>query len=313
MNFCLPARCCLCRFSLFVNDEIVIGTSNWVHHLCELLTGVVRENGTISDTLRFQSLMFEGENTYVLCSGFCSQDGQATGCHVECNRIVPDINRMPLIKALTYQYEPLSVQDLRRIRWLHLRWTGFVLRKYRLPAEICRQIAQDCLQQFAITNAILSLDRSPRTRPIQISKSICARFTLFEGLSYMVSFSSNRIDCSGPFESCPAIFVAEDHLGIRRLQEGISPLIQKGRIGIWWRKARPSVPQADVWTKNDVSRSDPHRITIAQCFRASNCVIVVQATRSQRHFGRCLAVHKPFDGIVCKNRIITCIHCKCHC
>lgn len=232
-----------------------------VQVLCEKLTELVRDNGSSSDILRFKSLMFEGENTYSVCSGFCSQDGQATGCHIECSRIVPDVNRMSIIKATRYQYEPLSVQDKRRIHWMHLRWTDFILQKYHLPVEICRQIAQDCLQQFAITNAILSLDTSPSTKPIQISKSMWARFTLFEGLSYVISFTSNRRDCSDPFEPCPAIFVAEDHLGIRRLQEGIGPPAQRGRIGLWWRKARLSVPQADFWTENDVSRSNTHGVT----------------------------------------------------
>lgn len=182
-----------------------------------------------------------------MCDGVCGGNEQAAGCHIECRRLVPDkTRRLALLAAARYSYEPWRAQDDRRRQWLLARWTDVLHHEYRrrygVPRELCSQIAQLSLRHFALANALASLNiRS--TRPVRISKSIWARYTLFEGIWYIASMSNKAgggaahdDDILVVSESEPStVFVAEDHLGIRGLLEGgvgVTSTVKSHR-GIW--------------------------------------------------------------------------------
>lgn len=139
-----------------------------------------------------------------------------------------------------------------------------------VPRELCSQIAQLSLRHFALANALASLN-ARSTRPVRISKSIWARYTLFEGIWYIASMSTKA--SSGAThddnilvvsESEPStVFVAEDHLGIRGLLEGGAGVTStvKSHRGIWWRMAQVPSLTTRLQTQTDVSCSPyPSRV-----------------------------------------------------
>lgn len=224
------------------------------------LTRPVRVDGETSDTLRFEPLLFEGDITYVVCCGVCPRDEQATGCHLDCKQVVPDRTKcLSLINAVRYQYEPPPAQDEQRYQRLLSRWTFLLEQKYRqdrAPRELCRQIAQLSLRHFAIANATLFIDTSPGTKPIRISTTLWARYTVFEGIPYIRSIEHRQNDSEPLTASRPClIFLAEDHLGIRSLVENRGPPCKvKNRAGIWWRMIRSPSLQLSLEVETDVSR-----------------------------------------------------------
>lgn len=218
----------------------------------------MRGNGENSRRLRYRSIILEGSTDYLYCNGHCSPREQAAGCHLECHRFVSDqAKRLSVIKAASYQYKPLKAQDERRRWWLLSRWSCLIQEKYRLPLEVCNQIASECLRQFAITNVLVSLDMARSTMPVRISQTLMARYTVFEGVRYITSISKSMSSSDGistASEALPTVFVAEDHLGIRGFLEGADSASKvEACTGIWWRIARASGSRMRLRTKTDVS------------------------------------------------------------
>ncbi|KUI59960.1 hypothetical protein VP1G_07184 [Cytospora mali] len=228
MRICLPRRCGLCRFGLDDYEEIV----------------VYRENGVIVKGLQYNLVIYDREVTYITCHGACPYDELATGCHLGCAGFVSSNVCSALIKATSYQYEPLPTQDDRRKRWLRFRWSLILHKAFSLPVELGDQIAQFCLRELAITYATLSLRGSHSSDScVNISSNkLWLHYTLFEGSKYVASITSQQHDDHGKavLLSTPGasiLYVAEDHLGIKDLlfAAPTDARISQEQPNIWWR------------------------------------------------------------------------------
>lgn len=266
------------------------------------LTRPVRADGETSGTLRFESLLFDGDITYVECCGVCSQDEQAAACHLDCKQTVPDrTKRLSLINAARYQYEPPPAQDEQRYQWLLSRWAFLLEQKYRqdrAPRELCRQIAQLSLRHFAIANATLFIDTSPSTKPIRISTALWAHYTVFEGIPYIRSLEHRQNDSETLIASGPClIFFAEDHLGIRSLTEDPGPSCKvKGRAGIWWRMIRSPSLQMSLEVETDVSRLRINCVFEIDIRCRAQSFVQQSVTLSRKYYGRSLGLQRRRFG-----------------
>lgn len=208
----------------------------------------------------FRRFMDEEYMFCVECDGCPHHGEQAVACHTECLARIPMESRSAFFEATSYAYQPLQAEDKRRVRWLRSTWCSILSKTYPIPVELCDHIAQYCLQPFAILCGLaFSETRSWHVAPSHISFStkVWARFTLFEGRSYVLSLTNEQPAEHGtgvrlvldPESAHPstAMFVAEDHLGAREVlfaPSSESPTV-KGRPieehhNTWWRSAMDS-------------------------------------------------------------------------
>lgn len=211
-------------------------------------------------------MMYDGDIDYKECCGACAYDESATGCHLECTRFVcsKDVCSA-LIKATSYQYEPLPARDRRRRYWLHSRWSWIISKTFTLPLEVGSQIARYCPRQFAIVYALVSLGSfSTGDSHINISSTIRVRYTVFEGVKYVTSVTDQG--CEDNVEavlhsvptSLPTLYIAEDQLGVRDVL--LAPQGDRGWSDVWWHTLEFSSTDSQLAIVHDVS--SPLIITI---------------------------------------------------
>lgn len=209
---------------------------------------------------------------------FCEESGRclhiankAVACHPECLALVPSESRSAFFEATSYAYQPPQAEDERRVRWLRSTWSSILYGTYPLPMELCEHIAQYCLQPFAVLCGLALWEtRSRHVAPSHVSFSteLWARFTLFEGLSYVLSLTNEqptehdtgangtRARLAFDPESAhrrTAMFIAEDHIGAREVLFAPSPKRPtikgrpiKERQNIWWQSCAVPRPDMDI-------------------------------------------------------------------
>lgn len=230
-----------------------------------MLIDADRNNGDVSGELWFNPVIFDGDIGYFECTGACPFDESATGCHLECARFVAsssNISSAAIIKATSYQYEPLLAHDNRRGRWLRSRWGSIISSTLSLPLELGDQVAQHCLREFAIVYQIISLDTS-RSSDSLISNTtdIWVRYTVFEGVKYVASLTTHRPkgDVHAILLSTPelpsTLCITEDHLGIRDILFASSSDLGASRAqsDIWWRTPQSMSTKSQLQSRTDVS------------------------------------------------------------
>ncbi len=206
-------------------------------------------------------MMDETNMLCVECSR-CSHNGErAVACHPECLALVPSESCSAFLEATSYRYQPPKVEDERRARWLRLRWRSILNDTYCLPVELCDHIAQYCLRTFAVLCGLASwetISRHVAPSHVSFSAKVWARFTLFEGLSYLLFLTNQepttddaRVQLAFDPEFShldTAMFVAEDHLGVREVI--LTPSFKTPTIG-----ERPVKERQNLWWRSLVVRS----------------------------------------------------------
>lgn len=201
------------------------------------------------------------------------QAKQAVACHPECLALVPSESLSAFLEATSYRYQPPEVEDERRVRWLRFTWSSILSKAYPIPMELCDHIAQYCLQPFAILCGLAFWEtRSRYITPSHVSFStkVWVRFTLFEGLRYILSLTNEQTtehDIGVRLAVDPelaqldtAMFLAEDHLGVREVlftPSSQTPTIGerpiKERQNIWWRSVVVPGPDSTRESQLNVS------------------------------------------------------------
>ncbi|KFA49717.1 hypothetical protein S40293_01402 [Stachybotrys chartarum IBT 40293] len=147
--------------------------------------------------------------------------------------------------ATNYWYEPphseetrrrdATVESIRRGLAVNVDPCG------KLPWEILTMIANYLVPEFAITE-LLTTPRSNDSR-FTVSKDVWATYVNIDGTEYVSSLSNLRSDKArlvlqaGSTCLDNAIYILEDHLGIRRVEISSSPpkLADPSDRSMWWR------------------------------------------------------------------------------
>ncbi|KAL2159726.1 hypothetical protein VTH06DRAFT_2295 [Thermothelomyces fergusii] len=247
-SYCVPRRCGICRFVLDDGELFV----------------VVRDGKVVSRELSFRRWVDEEDIRCSECRNGCPHQFSepAVGCHPECLGFVPPESLSAFIEATSYRYQPQTIEDKRRIRWLQNTWSSILCETYHLPLELCDYIAQYCLRPFAVLRALASWENVRATSRISFSTKVWARYTLFEGVRYISSVTNEQASetdtgaklvfdpGSGPNDT--TILVGEDHLGVRELLVLPSSKNRtvRERPNIWWRSV--TVPRSDPELESQV-------------------------------------------------------------
>ncbi|KAF9779367.1 hypothetical protein IL306_001912 [Fusarium sp. DS 682] len=163
-------------------------------------------------------------------------------------RLDPDIYDATILKPLREgQYPPPSF-DARRVRWLKKTFSEnlFQTLGYRLPREVCDNVARYCLKERAVQvvrDHWLKKDR-PKPGPISVpiyGKPLWAQYVELEGIRYVSSLSyqsrgGDESQILSGSEDSPNIFIAHNYLGVTDIIATFgddSPAI-KQRDHSWW-------------------------------------------------------------------------------
>ncbi|KAM3541867.1 hypothetical protein ARSEF1564_005235 [Beauveria bassiana] len=244
----LPRRCGLCRFVLKDGERIV----------------VVHREGQISKKHVFASTEFidDESGTWYKPSKDAraeldSADAVHQSCFDETAPDTPDLHASIRNAVTTYSCEPPVSEDRRRAYWHRKCFVTTLSTLFRhttlspIPELLLHMIAAYCVQnraaQFTVLIGLKSTESHPeeRTGTIDASKDIWMTQTCFEGYKYVKSLANEEPMCGillrekNADEAAATIYVAEDHLGVRKILFGESgKLAAEERPGVWWRTIR---------------------------------------------------------------------------
>lgn len=167
--------------------------------------------------------------------------------------------------ATEYSFEPGASEEERRRRWsIALLADRMSKMHLPVPTEIRLLIAQHLVRECATAAAQQAWhERCRRDSDVDISLDIWAEYAYIDGARY-VSYISNQ-----PVETCAArqiqvargrpataLYVLEDHLGIRELVFGGETEYRpttRPESGLWWRTVPLTSERLKI--KSDVSPS----------------------------------------------------------
>ncbi|KAI1821607.1 hypothetical protein F4861DRAFT_518075 [Xylaria intraflava] len=231
LQSCYGSTCSLCRFEVVPGENIV----------------AVLDDGKISTEFRFGPVITRDDSlsaVLVHCQGSCTHSyGWAFACHVQCFRFTGYKPSMDLFRALAYELAPSAAVQKQRYKWLQ---SSFVLHlklgSRRLPHELSLLIAQYCIREYAIAATWLQTS-GPNTYSVGVLGGIWACYVMIDGVRYISSFankpSANAQLILGIEEAADThqIYVAEDHLGIRRVcfRHSSPPCSNDSASELWWR------------------------------------------------------------------------------
>lgn len=216
----------------------------------------------------------DGVCAYDPCYPGClHQDKRLDGYHADCVRHKGCLSVPNLVAATSYSYEPWPGENVRRLRWVRSRLATIIYLSLarRLPYDLSYIVACYCVREYALqTSTKFFQNNSAADFRIELSKPVRARYASLDGVSYIVSLanepsSGNVVPISLSGAPIRAVFVAEDHLGVREvLFTGPSGMVQgHPRPGLWWRTVRVDghelEGQTDVSNTNHAPSSFAHR------------------------------------------------------
>lgn len=179
----------------------------------------------------------------------------STGCHVSCLAVVDAGILQDLLKATAVKCEPPPREDERRAKWLREDQARvfFQILRGRIPLEVCLQISKNIFREHSVQLARDAWSQ-PRAGIWEFAtiESIYASYVNIEGRRYLRSLSNKQEgDCTQLFHQgrsgvfLGTMYVAEDHLGIRRVMfdhsakhESCPAPVVDVAPGIWWRTFR---------------------------------------------------------------------------
>ncbi|EXF77934.1 hypothetical protein CFIO01_12451 [Colletotrichum fioriniae PJ7] len=194
---------------------------------------------------------------YVQCRGRCDHDEQRIGCHVICVEVTSPETFTNILDAAAHAFEPPAIADKRRFRWFEFYLADLVRIAGRhfssLPREVLFNIAAWALDDrstchhLAVYFANQTCTKTEGNASVQFSEKIYARHVEFEGVQYISHLRNTPggnqdsllfdPSLSTPFDS---LYVASDHLGIRRLLfvDSSKPCAIEQEIGLWWKTVK---------------------------------------------------------------------------
>lgn len=165
--------------------------------------------------------------------------------------------------ATNYWYEPPHIEETRRrdttVESIRRGLAVNVDPRGKLPWEILTMIANYLVPEFAITE-LLTTPRANDSR-FTVSKDVWATYVYIDGTEYVSSLSNLRSDKARlvlqAASTCPdnAIYILEDHLGIRRVEISSNPpkLADPSDRSMWWRSL--PIQEDELVFASDVSPS----------------------------------------------------------
>ncbi|KAF5017625.1 hypothetical protein F66182_10425 [Fusarium sp. NRRL 66182] len=145
------------------------------------------------------------------------QRDQAIGCHCLCRTVLTPSPLAEFLQTAAYHYEPTFNQERERRMWL-LKTIESRLELFgTLAGELRREIAQYLLQHDAARTNILGLTcKKPFSSSFTVRAPFRGNYVTYEGEVYFGSLINEpqRTDNWLPHS---AVYVAEDHRGIKRL------------------------------------------------------------------------------------------------
>lgn len=199
------------------------------------------------------------------------------------------------LHATEYSFEPDAFEEERRRRWILTLLSERMSKTHpRLPAELRLLVAQHLVRECAIAASQQAWHaRCSRDCDVDISLGIWVDYVYIDGIRYISHLSSH----AGPSSTArqlvhagapraTALYVLEDHLGIRELvfseKEEYRPT-PRPRSGLRWR----TVPLTSerVKMKSDVSLASQEGAYINRSKRVSNSAMSVPPWVSPRCHG----------------------------
>ncbi|KAI3530984.1 hypothetical protein CABS02_14334 [Colletotrichum abscissum] len=244
-SICVPRLCGLCRFELQRGDDIV---------------AVRRSDRDMSPSYKYSIGGFIDRTLdvdYVQCRGRCDHDEQRIGCHVICIEVTSPETFTNILDAAAHAFEPPAIADKRRIRWFEFYLADVIRTASRhissLPREVLSNIAAWALDDrstchhLAVHFASQTCAETEGNTSVQFSEKIYARHVEFEGVQY-IGHLRNTPGGNQDFllfdpslsTFIDSLYIASDHLGIRRLlfADSSKPCAIEQEIGIWWKAVK---------------------------------------------------------------------------
>ncbi|KAI1265215.1 hypothetical protein F5Y18DRAFT_417326 [Xylariaceae sp. FL1019] len=256
---CVSRRCGLCRFEFVKKvDTIIIYKSGGRSVIFPFDTLLVRDDDCIYTFCHHHKPNYVDECLMVIA------------CHVECGQHGTPVSIPRLLDATAYAYDPLPAEEHRRCLRLRsgLVSTISVSLAFRLPYEICDEIARYCLRSYASRRVIAFCQKNTTVDSrIDLSKPVWTRYAVLDGLSYLVSLTNEPIPGSAMLAmpttiSAQMIYVGEDHLGVREVHfvGSLEQVPARFTQGLWWRTVQVQGRQLQVQT-------DGHKVRRLLCRR----------------------------------------------
>ncbi|KAF4945846.1 hypothetical protein FGADI_11642 [Fusarium gaditjirri] len=230
--------CGLCRFDFRTDDSVVV-----FNEKCEPWT-TTYSKPEISWTVAYSKHTFHAE-----CVELAQPDLMSG------QRLDPGIYDATFLEPLREGQYPLPAFETRRLNWLKKTFSEnlFQAINYRLPREVCDNIAQYCLRDRAVQVVRDLWLRKDRPKPGRISmeikqgNSLWAQYVYYEGIRHVRSLSYHSVggDETQIFQDRQGnvnIFVLHDYLGVVDIiatsNSEIPP--SKEQTGRWWTLFTPN-------------------------------------------------------------------------
>lgn len=205
-RLCLTRRCGLCHFDLSERDAII----------------AVRPDGKESKPFEYRYGDQISDSVGLIWCNACASPcvhkrDQAVGCHRVCQKLVAPAPLCRFLQINAYSFEPTSHQERKRCMWLLRNMTSTLKLSGTLPPDLRREIAQYLLREYAVrTNRLLLRCPKAFQSSFTVLVPFVANYVGFEGEAYLSSLTNEPQRKNGQLAPT-AVFVAEDHRGIRRL------------------------------------------------------------------------------------------------
>ncbi|RMJ07717.1 hypothetical protein CDV36_012681 [Fusarium kuroshium] len=244
----LPPWCGLCQNDVWECDGLVIlvirQNSDGIIEVLKTLSGYKNEFPSIclaSDSKDEVNMIKLHDSSYTR---------SRVVCHGECLEAIAPSRIPEVLQRAAYTFVPSKVVRKRRENWLISKTAQVVSTSVKwLPPEVSVNIARECSSALALSHAeslaesVASL--AARRKPMSMAMvkyPMWARYVMFDGVAYVAELSNLRFPKGvtavpvSRTSKIDTLYVAQDHLGIRRVMLGNSedaPQVSP-EPGLWW-------------------------------------------------------------------------------
>ncbi|KAL2676617.1 hypothetical protein Neosp_010381 [[Neocosmospora] mangrovei] len=239
----LPPWCGLCQNDVVNCDDLVIlvirqnpeGTID----VLDTLPGYKNEAPGIALTSDLQN---PGNELSMIKLQDSSYTRERVVCHGECLEAITPSRIPEVLQRAACTFVPSKVVRKRRENWLIAKTAQVVSTSVKwLPPEVSIDIAQQCSSALALSHAeslaesvaSMTTHRKPMVMAM-VKYPIWARYVMFDGVAYVAELSNLRFPKGVMAVPVPrtskidTLYVAQDHLGIRRVMLGNSEEAPQG-------------------------------------------------------------------------------------
>ncbi|KAJ4191175.1 hypothetical protein NW767_010970 [Fusarium falciforme] len=247
----LPPWCGLCQNDVFDCNDLVIlvirQNPEGVIEVIDTLPGYKNEAPGITLTSELQST---GNEHNMIKLQDSSYTRERVVCHGECLEAIAPSRIPEVLQRVACTFVPSKVVRERRENWLISKTAQVVSTSVKwLPPEVSIDIAQQCASALALSHAeslaesvaSMAAHRKPMFMAM-VKYPVWARYVMFDGVAYVAELSNLRFPKGVMAVPVPrtskidTLYVAQDHLGIRRVMLGNSE--EAPRVspepGLWW-------------------------------------------------------------------------------